>query len=305
MKKIILAFCISCLLSLNASTQNTVTDSTATVIGYWKKGDKIRLSLAQTKEKYKGSELTSKGSSTSIIDVTIIDESKDSYTIKWKYTDVNVFTKEKNPSADKFSSIVKGLEIIFKTDEMGSFTELVNWKEIQNFIYKALDMLKTEYNDPSIDAAVNEVRKIYSSKESIEQVLIKEIQLYHTLYGGEYKLKENISIETQLPNVLGGEPFPAFLEIEMTSLVPSKNTCIITMTQKLDDEKTTKIILDWVEKVSKKDNLSQKIPKINITDKNEFEVELLTGWINKITSIRTAIAEEVKQIQTIEISVIK
>ncbi len=281
--------------------QNKVTDTTATVVSYWQKGDKARLSFTQTKEKYKNGQLNSNNSSASIIDISIVDATEKSYTINWKYSNIKVNDQQANPLVQKLAKLSEGLVVIYKTDEMGTFKELVNWKKLQNSVYDALDKIAKEFNSPQVDAALNQVKSVYSTKESIEQIVIRDVQLFHSLYGGEYKLKEKIVSETQLPNFLGGDPFPAIVTIEMTELKPKDNYCKIQILQSIDKAKATKVISDWVEKVSDGKSKETKMPTINIDDFSEFEVELITGWVTRAFHKRIVEADDTKNIETYEL----
>jgi len=287
--------------AFNSWAQNTVTDSTATVVSYWYKNDITNLQLTKTKEKYEDGQLISTNSSKTLIEVKVLNASKDSYTIEWKYKQISVPLQDQNPMVLKLLKLSEGLEVVFKTDELGTFIELVNWKSIQKFINKSIDEMAKSINSTEFESALKKVKSIYSTRESIENIAIKDIQLYHSLYGGEYKLNEELSFQSLLPNVLGGEPFPSLFKLKMTELRPDSNYCKIETTQEIDGQKLSKEINKWVENVSDGESKNSKKPKLNLEDFSEFEIDLLTGWLTLARNQRVVVSENIKVVEILEL----
>ncbi|HEX8333882.1 MAG TPA: hypothetical protein VF622_14780 [Segetibacter sp.] len=267
--------------------QNVVTDSTATVVSYWKKGDSGNYTLTQTKEKSDNGKIISKGSSISRIDFSVIDATEESYIINWRYAEIKVNGNEaQNPISEKFAKLVQGINFKYQTSELGEFQELLNWKEVQTSVFKIIDRLVIEYTDPQIAGVLNQTKAIFSTKESIEQVIMKDIQMLHGIYGGEYKLKQKVSGETELPNFLGGDPFPAILNVEMYDLDKEEGLCKIEVSQVVDKDKATKIIRNWIQKAGQSKDSGTS--SINVSDKLKYEVELKNGWVKSLHHNRTS-----------------
>ena len=287
--------------SIITLAQNKVTDSTATVLGYWKKGENISLAFKVRKQKFKDNVSTNDNTSSYTVNITVVAESPESYTLEWKSTGIKVSgTDANNPVVGKYAALAEGLTMRYKTDANGTFQELLNWQEVQKFTYATVDRIFAGMNTPEIQKAIETTKKMFSTKESIEQVTAKEVQLYHSLYGGEYKLKEKITGETQLPNFLGGAPFDAIINIEMTSLDPQASTCDISVSQQLDKEKVTNALSEWIKKMSNGKETS--IPEVNIADNSEYKVDLRTGWMKAVKYKREVISDNRKNIDSTEIT---
>lgn len=299
-KKIVLLG-ITIVFSVLCFAQNTVTDSTATVLGYWKKGDKVSLAYKVRKQRFKDNKLTSDNTTSYTVNVSVVEESAESYTLEWKCTGVKVSgTDAGNPVVGKYASLTEGLVMRYRTDAGGSFEELLNWQEVQKFSYASVERIFAGMDAPEIKSAIENTKKMFASKESIEQVTAKEVQLYHSLYGGEYKLKDKVVGETQLPNFLGGAPFDAVIRIEMTALDPRAKTCDISVSQQLDREKVTKALSDWINKMS--NGKSTNLPDVDIADNSEYKVELPTGWIKSVKYKREVKSDDRRNIDTTEIT---
>jgi len=287
------------------SAQNIVTDSTATVVGYWGKGEKKILTIQHDRVKYENEVLTYQEGSTYEAFVTIVDSTENSYTIEWAIKNVQT-SRDANPLVKALVKMTENLKIIYKTDELGTFSELINWEEMKNFLNTALEKMHDELNDsPEFINALNKVKEMFTTKAAIEQIMIREIQIYHTPYGLEYKLNEKLALETQLPNIFGGEPFPAVLNIELTEINPEENSCRLTMSTEMDEEKATEIVFDFVKKLA--EQMGKPLPDLNelpvfaIHDTCAFEVDLISGWLTRAYYKRKVQNDLVKQIDNYEI----
>ncbi|MES2847927.1 MAG: hypothetical protein V4685_02640 [Bacteroidota bacterium] len=298
--KIIPSLAVTILLSTQCIAQNVITDTTATVLAYWNKGDKAKYSLKMTKEKYGNGKKISGGTSESDIDIMVADATDSTYTLHWKYSKINLpGYNNSDPLIEKLTKLVEGITFKYLTEQDGSFKALVNYKEVQKAVNTSLDDFLKMYPQKE-RAMIEQVKTVFTSRESIEELIMKDVQLVHNLYGGEYKLHEKLTAETQLPNVLGGNPFPAILTIEMVQLDKLNKTCTINLDQVLDAEKAAKEVGAFLDKTSNPP--LEKLPDLDISDKYAFEVDLVTGWMKKVLFTRTAAAEGKKNVEIHEIT---
>lgn len=285
-----------------SKSQNVVNNKTATVIGYWSVGESMRYELTMKKEKFKEGKLVSSYVSTSKVEVTVVDSTGDSYKVHWKYNEVKVTDNLNNPILQQFGRLAEGMTLIYLTDEMGTFTELINWKEIQATVYNTFNEILKVNDSPEARAVMDQLKAIYATRESIEYLVIKEVQLFHMFYGGQYELRKKYVSETNLPNFLGGDSLPAVITVEMTDMKPKKDYCKILFDQNIDKEKAVQIIMEWAQKISGETTVDKsKLPELNIDDKTVGEFELSTGWvINAINSKKVSI-DKIKNYDIIEI----
>ena len=296
---------VLCLLSgtlLNA--QNVITDSSTTIIGYWDKGDVFNFNLSQKKESLKNNKIVSTERSGSKVRLTVAEAGTDFYILNWQYISI---VPDETQAIDSFMlTLLKTTESIdfkYKTSELGEFIELINWEEVRNAGLKILDDLtEEEKKDKNFLSILAEIKKVFSTKESIEQLIARDVQLLHNVFGGEYILNKKIIAPAELPNFLGGNPFPAVLTLEMTKLNPVNKSCHINFNQVLNEEKVTEELNAWAEKAGKpKDS---KIPTIKISDDYNFEVDLKKGMIKKASSKRIVIIDDRSNIEEHELTLI-
>jgi len=275
------------LTALTTFGQINMADSTVQVITYWDQGEKQDYVISVEKINIKDADTTSREMTTYDVEVTVLNSSKDSYTIQWLYK--NIQTDNPNPIFQKLMKITNGLKVIFKTDEVGSFLEVVNYKEINEYTQKAIITLKNDFREiPEMDKVLNQVEATFSTKEAIESVCIKDIHQFHTFHGAKYTLGEILKGKTKAPNVYGSEPFDADFTVYLDEINEPDDTYVMRAIQEIDEEQLTNATFDYVTTMAK--NMGVAPPKPG--DLGDLKNEILTassihgtGWV--IFSIQT------------------
>ena len=249
---------LAILLSFGAFGQIDMNDSTAQVIGYWHMNEKQTYIITQEKFKIKDSDTTSREFYKYAIDMTIVDSTADSYVIDWFYRDYKI--QSDNELIQKLSSITEDMNIKIRTDELGVFQEVVNWKEVRDYILKATKLMKKETNGiPNMDKIIKQIEGMYSTKQSIELGAVKEIQQYYTFHGGKYELGEEINADMQAANLYGGDPFDMKVTLWLDELNPDDNNFIIRMQQTINSEQLTNATFDYLVKMA--ETMKVRAPK--------------------------------------------
>jgi hypothetical protein len=267
--------------------QINIADSTAQVITYWDKGEKQNYSVTTKKIKLKGTDTASKDITTYDVEITVLNQADKSYTIQWLYKDIK--TNSTNQTIQKLMNITKDMKVIFKTDELGAFTEVVNWKEIRDYIQKATTSLSKEFAVIlEMDKLLKQIAVTYSSKEAVESAAIKDIRQFHTFHGAKYKLGEVLKGQLKVPNLLGTEPFDSDFTIYLSEINEADNNFIMRATQEVNKEQLTNATFDYLIKMA---NI-MKIKSPKREDLKDLKNETLTasrihgtGWI--VYSVQT------------------
>jgi hypothetical protein len=138
-------------------------------------------------------------------------------------------------------------------------------------------------------SAMNELRKVLSSKASVENIIIKDVRFLHALYGGEY-LKRGQSEEVELPNIFGGDPFPAKTTYRFSSYEPASRLIHLDMTMVVDSKIATRSVVDYMNKIGKKMGKTplkyEDMPELTITDEYHYALEQESGYMSYAKSTR-------------------
>jgi len=261
--------------------QINMNDSTAQVIGYWDMNEKQSYVVTQEKYKIKDADTTSREFYKYKVDISIVDSAANSYVIDWFYKDYEI--QAENELVEKLASITQDMNIRIRTDELGAFQEVVNWKDVRNYIFKATKILKKETKHiPNLDKVISQLEDMYKTKESIELGVVKEMQQYYTFHGGRYKLWEEYTADMQVANMYGGDPFDAKLTVWLDELNADDNNFILRMQQEVDSEQLTNVTFDYLTKMA--NTMEVPAPKkedIPLLTNNTWTASRIhgTGWV--------------------------
>lgn len=264
-----------------ASAQNRITDTTATCIAYWNNNESRIYQIKRSKVKYDAGTVKSSSGASYEAHIKITDSTAYGFTIEWIYRNFKAEGTGEH-ALNSLNAIMEGMIIRYKTDELGSFAELINWKEVRDFaIQKYESIAKQPSQQKEFVAALDQVKSIFQSKENIETAMIKEIQLYHTPYGVEYNLSEQSQV-TALPNITGGKAIPATISYKIIKLDPPNDFCKVYQNQTIDKGAAGPIIADMLKKLSggklqNEADIKKEIANLEISDINEFSYSISTG----------------------------
>ncbi len=286
MKKFTLFSLLSlCIMPLFA--QINMADSTVQVVSYWDKGEKQNYTITLEKIKLKGEDTTSKELISYDVEVSVTGATKNSYTVQWDYK--NFKTNDKNELTQELSKINKNMQVIYKTDEMGGFIEVINWKEIRAYNQKAIAVLRKKFGTaPEIEKMLKQIENSFSTKEAIEAASIKDIQQFHSFHGGKYKLHEEISDKIKVPNVLTNIPFDADYSLYLDEINETDNNYILRSSQVVDSTQLMDATFQFLSNLAKSMNI--KAPKKEDIKGLSNDIQLAsrihgTGWV--VYSIQT------------------
>ncbi|PKP36285.1 MAG: hypothetical protein CVT98_08405, partial [Bacteroidetes bacterium HGW-Bacteroidetes-15] len=233
------------LLAVNSIAQINISDSTVQVVGYWSLNESLTYVITNQKVKIQETDTIPLSFDRYEVDVTIIDSTSDSYTIKWHYRDYYIETDDE--VMKRLSSIFEDMSLIIKTNEYGVFQEIVNWEEVKNFMLLTSALLKEEYKDiPNMDQLISQLEEIYKTKEAIESTAIDEIHQYYYFHGVKYKLLEDYHSQSKIQNRFGGDPFNAEITFWLDEINYDDNNSIFRMTQIVDSTELTNATFDYL-----------------------------------------------------------
>ncbi len=280
--------------TLAANAQINMEDSTVQAIVYWDKMEKQTYKISEEKIKLEGTDTVSKSIYSYKVDITVLDSTANSYTAEWVYKDF-IGISPTNFSQN-LSAIMKDVKVVFKTNELGEFAEVVNWEEIRDKNKKSISILEDKFKDLSLsEKTMLTLQKSHTSKESIESNAIKDIRQFLTFNGAKYKLGEVIEATTETINTFGGKPFDIHTSVYLDEIIEEENNFIIRASQEIDSqqlsEETYKYLIKTNEKLKKEFPSLESFPQL----KNEVLTDArihASGWIIYSRQTITIITDE-------------
>lgn len=258
MKKILLLLAFTSFQLL--SSQINVKDSSFQAIGYWDLNETQKYKITHSKYKVVGIDSTLTTKIEYDLNIKITDSTAKSYTIEWEY--LNFKTNLKNPFISKMLGINEFKKIVFKTDEMGSFQEIVNSEELEKGYKKSMALLKKEFSgfDKEASPMLKQLEALYANKASIENGATKDIKQFYNFHGGAYTLNEVLEGDLKVDNLFGGEPFDAKVYVELTDIYNEDEYVILMMEQYVDKQQLSDVIVDVGQSLTNK-KISEDLKK--------------------------------------------
>lgn len=285
---------------LTAAAQNTITDTSATCIAYWKKGEEKTFLVHHKKEKYDGTTALSVADIRYEAHLTVKDSTAEGYTIEW--TNRNYSSPTNDPHVKGMNFLFKDLHYLYRTNEAGAFVELVNWEEVRDF-YVNLATLSVPKDNDTAQEIMNRTKAMFASREVVEATLVPVIQLLHMPYGYEFSTQKQVG-ETTLPNLFGGDPIPALQSFRITELNPSAPTYTMVMTQEIDKGNASSFVKDVLKKLGAPETdeeISKVLTSFEVTDNREFTVQLKSGWLSKLSYRKVVKADAARQVESYQV----
>jgi hypothetical protein len=286
---------------LTLFAQQKKRDTTLNSILDLRNGETHTVSITHKKTK------TEKGKSPSASTIrysailTVIDSTEDEYTFRWVYH----FSQEGNPLSPAAGQFIDGLTLTYKTDGMGDFKELQNWEEVRDFYIKVLKESLPPNQQDSASEVLNKTITLFSSKEMVESVFIKEVKLLHSTSGQSYSTKlakQTLHISTPLTE----DPIPAVATSQITAIQPGE--FVVTGKQTIDKVASLRMFQQMFKKMGAPDVMADKQAKATLasfqmSDESQFTIRTSNGLPIKAFFKRTGGAEGVVQIETFTLTV--
>jgi hypothetical protein len=272
------------------------TDSTKVAfVSYWSIGDSYDFNITKITKKWDKDNQLKEDKKEYIANFTVTDSTAESYTIRWSYqNELKKNYQIPDELVEKFSKY-SITEIIYKTSEVGDFIEVLNWKEISknmnNMFSDLISLLGKEDKKlkKQLEDALNPMQEMYSSKEGVEGLILKELQYFHYPMGVEFDYSEPFLYEDELPNLLGGDPIRGKGKLTFSSVDHEEGFCIMKQELNLDPEDTNKLIRDVFKRMKIENNEADEMLQkavFTINDNNIFEYYFYPGIPHRIETLR-------------------
>lgn len=217
------------------------------------------------------------------VDMEVIDSTENSYTIKWRTYDINTDFVEEEMMKEIYQ-FTGNATILFKTNELGEFEEILNVDEIRQSTKKGFDFIRKKFNDiEGMDAVIDNLEKQFTSDEVIQSNSAEMINLLLSFHGVKYKLGEELNVVTQQANMLGGDPFDSHMTVLLDDIDVENDLFIMRMWLNVDEKQLTDAVIQYMRSVAKNLGLEDtydidNLPKAVNQTRLSSQIHGSTGW---------------------------
>jgi hypothetical protein len=298
MKFIAVIFLLAASNTLYAQTKQKETKLDC--VAHWKKGEERTYLLTRNKSKIVSGNPVKSEDFLLDIKVSVLDSSAKGYTINWEYAVPREI--ENDPLKSGAASLIAGMKFLYKTDEAGSFTELVNWEEVRDFY---AGMLKAQFqgrNDSVLQKIMDQTLAMFQTREKVESVMIREIQFFHGPYGITFSTKDT-SIQSQIMVPVTNTLMPALHHWRISEAAADGENFKLVITQQLDSVGALKVIQEFFKNFDQsgkkeKEDVRKQLSSFKIDDYSEYQYVRSTGWLQAYYITRKVSTGEGGQMET-------
>ena len=290
---------ITCLaISLAGFSQINSSDTSASCVAYWKKGERKVLSIIHNKESYESGESKSNGAFAYQADVLILDSTSQGYKIQWTFHLPDLLKKTHPLLADSLP-VFEGMKMVFTTSQTGAFTELLNWQEVKDTYIKMMELSLPKNLDTVAQSAIAQSKALFNSKEMVEASMINEIRLFYFPYGFKFTTRET-KANAEFPNPFADEPLPAVQTYQITELRPKQDYFKLVVKQDIDKVAAEKILDGLLRKMNVPQDSSaveakKMLSSLEIKEYREYYIFQSTGWLKNVIYKKTAKNTQINQ----------
>jgi len=204
-------------------------------VAYWELNEEYSYSGLYSNYKVKDQDTSYTSKTSYDINVKILDVTDSTYTVEWLYSNHKLI--EGTEIVKKLTETNDTIRVIFKTDELGAFVELINLEEILQSYDDKFSRLSDKYSsEKSLVQKINSAKEFFSNPTYVKNNSIKDLVAFYTFHGGKYDLNEEYTGVLQTPNNYNpSSPFDTSTTVWLDEINSENNNYILRSTMVIDE----------------------------------------------------------------------
>lgn len=271
-----LVFVIPFLSIVPLALQSQTDSSGVPFVAYWSTGDSYNFKVTKVKQKWEDDKLVKNDSTQYIANFEVIDSTEKSYKIKWTFENNLVNTYEIPEKLLEKYPECKRNEIIYTTTETGEFVAIENWEEygkMMKDVFDALIETNSGAEKEKLTAVMAPMIESFSSRQSIEGVVFKELQYFHFPLGIEISTTDTLEYQEEYPHIFGGDPVKGRGILYVEEVDFESEYCVLINQAQMDPEQAKVLLTSAFRKMGiTGENLDEELKNadISIRDDNRY-----------------------------------
>ncbi|WP_282637078.1 hypothetical protein [Sphingobacterium thalpophilum] len=254
---------------------------------YWAAGDSYDFTITKINQQWQEDRLIRNDSAAFQASFTVLDSLPDGYRIKWAYDiDWSQFSFADSSTSELIKSIAKDMvmNVIYKTDDIGQYVAIENFDDIKNSMLNIFNTLSNHSKKSNKMSAQESEKmnqalyKIFSSEEMVEQMVAKDILLFHTPFGTMYPVKDTLQWKGEMANPFGQTSIPADIKVVVQDVDLDNSFCVISQETTINPADAKAFLLDLLPQLGLQANEMNEITNTSRFDM--YDNKHLEYWYN-------------------------
>jgi len=284
------------LLLLLAGTQ--VQDQPLALKPNWQLGPLMRLELVKGREDWEEDKLVKSSKTVTPIDVEVLAKGESGWVVRWTFGHTSVIEgggKDKD-YAERMASLNEGMRLDVRLSPGGAVDGLADPEGLRRHYSRTLQEVEHGLLEKGMDKRIV-AELMRDTTESVlgpefEHSSLVEVELLHHCFTVPLVPGKKSTFEGELPNPLGGDPFPARGTYQLDPPDSAARQAAAHFTLAIDADKLRALILAWMEEQQK--NGGKPPPK----DLDELPLKGLEETTAYVLDLQNALPRNVEHVRT-------
>ena len=206
--------------------------------------------------------------------------------LRWETDAISLPIPENVEASDveRIKAVTEDIAIEYATDSAGQLATLRNIAELKRATGRVLDEM--EKLDVKLAAAVDALRPLLQSDQTLQATMTGDAALLHGAYG--MRLEEGRPLDTpyELPNPFGGEPIPAEATFELKEIRDVSGCAVVELRVDPDVEAVEGILRELAERAGGPPPSESDLRGYRLSSATRFIYDPGSGWIVRSEATR-------------------
>jgi hypothetical protein len=305
--KILLLFVFILMSGLNVLCQSDT--SVVPIVAYWKPGDIWGFEVTKIKRTIQDHVVVQNDSIHYIAKMEVTAQDSSTYTIDWTMANPFFETLGLPASVRKKYPDYHSAHVIYNTTATGIYIGIKNWQEIGAMLNDLIgEKIKSISADTlkqteQIGKDLKALTTLYNTKRGIEQLVFKELMMFHFPLGKQYTIGKIYNYTEKVPVMINSQPATGNGIIVLRHFDKEKKTCELLQRMKiLPDSAHTMLKSYFLQLGIRKEAIDKAISEsvLSVYSNNIYDYLIDPGIPVKITVLRETVIDvlndHVKQI---------
>ncbi len=262
------------------------TDTTnVTFVAYWQPGDTFHFRITKILQTWQGRKQTQNDSIQYVAKFEVLHADTGSYTIRWSFKNTFFDIIDMSGASRKKFQKYDTTEVLYKTDKYGGFDKIENWQELSTMV---TDLINGKINETKVDSIKVKLKKsmepllqVYRTERGIEQLVFRELLIFHFPFGYEYNKDKYYEYIEKLPNLLGGSPVTGNGILFVRSVDFDNHRCTLVQRMKILPDVADRILTTYFKSIGMRPEAVDEAitgSTLQIADNNIMDYHVLSGF---------------------------
>jgi len=293
------------LLLLLASPQ--VQDQPLALKPDWALGPLMRLELVKGREDWEEDKLVKSSKTVTPIDVEVLAKSESGWIVRWTYGHTSVIEgggKDKD-YAERMASLNEGMRLDVRLALAGVVDGLADPEGLKRHYSRTLQEVERGLLDKGMDKGIV-AELMRGTTESVlgpefEHAALVEVELLHRCFTVPLVPGKKSTFEGELPNPLGGDPFPALGTYQLDPPDTAARQAAAHFTLAIDADKLRTLIQAWIDEEKKNGGKGapkslDELPLKRLDETTAYVLDLQNALPRNVEHVRTTLIRKHKRI---------